>query len=61
MTLTLLVKVPMRTSVVTKSTPKLFSASCVPFMASFTSEKISYIFRSTIKILWSDGIFALRR
>ena len=45
----------MRTSVIMKSTPKFFSASCVLFMmAGFTSEKINCIFRSAIQVLWPD-------
>ena len=54
-------KVPMRTSGIIKSTPKFFSASCILFMAGFTSKKVKYILRSAIQIFWSDGIYALCR
>ena len=54
-------KVPMRTSVITESIPKFFSASYVLFMVSFTSKKVIYILRTAIQILWSNGIYALHR
>ena len=50
-------KVPMRTSVIIKSTPKFFIASSVLFMAGFTSKKVNYILRSAIQILRSNGIY----
>ena len=53
-------KVPMRTSIIIKSTSKFFSASCVLLMAGFTSKKVNYILRGTIQILRSNGIYALR-
>ena len=53
-------KVPMRTSVIIKSTSKFFSASCVLLMAGFTSKKVNYILRGAIQILRSNGIYALR-
>ena len=54
-------KVPMRTSVIIKSTPKFSSASCVLFMTGFISKKVNYVLRMAIQILWSDGIYVLRR
>ena len=54
-------KVLIRTSVIVKSTPKFFSASCVLFMAGFTSKKVNYILRSTIQMLWPNRIYALCR
>ena len=51
----------MRISVIIESTPKFFSAASILFIACFTREKVNYIFRSVIEILWSNGIYALRR
>ena len=50
----------MQTSVIIKSTSKFFCASCVLFMAGFTSKKVNYILRGAIQILRSNGIYALR-
>ena len=54
-------KVLMRTPAIIKSTPKFFSVSYVLFIADFTTENINYIFRDAIQILWSYGIYALRK
>ena len=47
--------------VIIESTPKIFSVSCALFLAGLTTKKVYFILRSAIQILWSGGIYALRR
>ena len=51
----------MRTSTIIKSIPKFFFTSSVLLVTGLRAKKISYIFRSAIQILWSDGIYAVCR
>ena len=40
----------MRTSIIIKSTSKVFSASCVLLMAGFTSKTVNHILKGAIQI-----------
>ena len=54
-------KVPTRTSVIIKYTPKFFSASYVLFMTGLATEKITPFLEAQFKLCGLMGYYALPR